>query len=54
MAATDDVVEDEADNGPGHVVGRRRWWDEARATEDNRPVDVFEDRVVEALLDEPL
>ena len=45
MAAADDVVEREADDRPGHIVGRRRGRDEARAAEDDREVDVFEERV---------
>ena len=45
MAAADDVVEDEPDDRPRHVVGRRRGRDEARPAEDDGEVDVFEERV---------
>ena len=54
MAAADDVVEDEADDGPADVVERRRRRDESCAAEDDGPVEVLEDHVVEALLQQPL
>ena len=54
MAATDDIVEEEADDAPGDVVGGRRWGNETCAAEDDGPVDVLEDGVVEPLLDDEL
>ena len=54
VAAADDVVEDEADDGPADVVERRRRRDESCAAEDDGPVEVLEDHVVEALLQQPL
>ena len=52
MTPADDVVEDEADEAPRDVVGRRRGGDEACAGEDDGPVDVLEEAAREALLDE--
>ena len=54
VAPADDEVEDEADDAPADVVERRRRRQQARAAEDDGPVDVLEHRVAEALLDEPL
>lgn len=54
MTPADDVVEDEARDGPGHVVRRRRRRDEARPAEDDRPVDVPDDAVRVLELDEVL
>ena len=45
VAAADDIVEDKADDRPGHVVERRRGRDETGAAEDDGEVDVFEERV---------
>ena len=45
MATTDDIVEDEPDERPGHVVERGRGRDEAGAVEDDGEVDVLEERV---------
>ena len=42
VAAADDVVEDKADNAPGDVVRGRRGWDETRAAENDREIDVSE------------
>lgn len=52
VTATNDVVEEEPDDRPGNVVGRGRGRDETGATEDDGPVDVLEDRVVELVLEE--
>ena len=54
MAPTDDVVEDEADDSPGHVVQRRSRRNETSTAEDDRPVEVLENNVVILLLQEPL
>ena len=45
MSPADDVVEDEPNDGPWHVVngGRRRY--PLRAVEDDGEVDIFEDGV---------
>ena len=45
MTATDDVVEDERDDRPGHVVDGGRGGDEARAGEDDGEVDVAQEGV---------
>ena len=53
MTATDDVVEDEPDDHPGHVVERRCGRDGTRAAEDDREVDVLHGRVRPLARDEP-
>lgn len=45
MTAADDVVEDERDDRPGHVVERGRGRDVAHAGEDDGEVDVLDERV---------
>ena len=45
MATADDIVEDEPDDRPGHVVERGRGRDEAGAVEDDGEIDVLEERV---------
>lgn len=45
MTATDDVVEDKPDDGPGHVVEGGGGWDETGTAEDDGEVDVLDERV---------
>ena len=45
MATADDIVEDEPDDRPGHVVERGCGRDETGAVEDDGEVDVLEERV---------
>jgi hypothetical protein len=56
VAATDDVVEQEADENPSHVVQRRRKTPRrvTDATKDNREVEVLEKRQVKLLVESPL
>ena len=54
MAPTDDVIEDEADQHPGHKVERGRWRHRARTREDDRKVEVLEDADLVPLLQNPL
>lgn len=52
MAPPDDVVEDEPDDRPGHVVDGRRGRDEPRPAEDDGEVDVFDEGVRPLEVDE--
>lgn len=42
MTPTDNIVEDETNNGPGNVVHSTRRWNSPCTTEDDREVDVFD------------
>ena len=50
MAPTDDIIEDKADQHPGHVVKRRCRRQVSRAAEDDREVDIFERNDLELLV----
>ena len=54
MAATDNVVEQEADKHPRHVVQRRRRWHMTDASEDDREVEVPKKRHLKFLVESPL
>jgi hypothetical protein len=54
VAPTNDVVEHEADENPGHIVERRRGRQVARAREDEREIEVLEELHLELLLERPL
>jgi hypothetical protein len=54
VAPTDDVVEDKADNHPGHVVKGCRGRYEGRSGEDEREVDILEKIDLEFLVQNPL
>ena len=54
VAAADNIVKYKADNRPGNVVRGCRWRDKTGSAEDDGPVDVLQDSVVEPLLEQPL
>lgn len=54
VAPTDDIVEDKADEHPGHKVERRRRRQATRAGEDDWESDVFEEIDLELLVQDPL
>jgi kynurenine formamidase len=54
VAATDDVVEQEADEHPGYVVHRRQGWHIAYASEYDREVEVLKKRHLKFLVESPL
>lgn len=53
MTPADNIFEDEPGDTPRHVVGRRSGHDDTRAAENDRPVEVLEDDVVELQLHDP-
>lgn len=54
VAPTNNVVEHEADENPGHIVERCRGRQVARAREDEREIEVLEELHLELLLECPL
>jgi hypothetical protein len=54
VTPTDSVVEDEADENPGHVVERCRRGNSSRTRKDDREVEVFEEVHPEPLVHYPL
>jgi hypothetical protein len=54
VATTDNVVEHEADEHPGHVVQRRRNRNEPNATEDDWEVEIPQKRLLIRPLESPL
>ncbi len=50
VATTDDIVEQEADEDPWHVVERRCRWHVARPDENKREVKILEESKVELLV----
>ena len=54
MTATDDVVEQEADEHPRHKVQRRRRRQGARTAEDNGEIEVLEETNSKLLVQSPL
>jgi hypothetical protein len=54
VAVPDNVVEQEADGHPGHIVQRRRRWNRSDATEDDREVEKPKKSHLTLLLDGPL
>jgi hypothetical protein len=54
VAVPDNVVEQEADEHPGHIVQRCPRWNGPRATEDDREVEIPKKRHLILLLDGPL
>ena len=54
VAATDHVVEQEANEHPRHVVEWRRRWNSGDGTKDEWEVDILETRQLELLVTRPL
>lgn len=54
VSPADDVVEDKADEHPGHKVERRRGRQRARAHKDDREAEVLEEIDLELLVQYPL
>jgi hypothetical protein len=54
VTATDNVVEQEADEHPRHVVQRHRGWHSAGAREDDREAQVPKKRHLKFLVESPL
>jgi hypothetical protein len=54
VAATDHVVEQEANEHPTHVVEWRRRWNAVDGTKDDWEVDILEKRQLELLVTYPL
>jgi hypothetical protein len=54
VAATDNVVEQEADKHPRYVVQRRRRWHVHGASEDDWEVEVPKKRYLKLLVESPL
>ena len=50
VAPTDDIIEEKADEHPGHVVERSCRRQVARASEDEGEVDIFEETDPELLV----
>lgn len=54
VAPTDDIVEDKAEEHPGHIVERRRRGHATRADEDDREAEVLEEIEFELFVQDPL
>ena len=54
VTTADDVVEEEADEAPGDVVGGCRWRDETRSAKDDGEVNVTDEAALPLQLDEIL
>jgi hypothetical protein len=52
--ATDNVIENEADEHPRHIIKWRCRWNEANGAENDREVEILEKRQLKLLVENPL